>query len=100
MLWQTNRIRPLQFPRHQLQLHRRVAKAARVVEGMVARVADTVDTAAVAADVAKVVPAAVVADAVKAVPVVQAAVPAALAAASANFSVKRKFASSVSKRWI
>ena len=99
MLWQTNRIKPPQFPRHQLQLHRRVAKAARVVEGMVARVADTVDTA-VAADVAKVVPVAVVADAVKAVPVVQAAVPAALAAASANFSVKRKFASSVSKRWI
>ena len=92
MLWQTNRIKPPQFPRHQLQLHRRVAKAARVVEG-------TVDMA-VAADAAKVVPVAVAADAAKAVPVVRAADPAALAAASANFSVKRKFASSVSKRWI
>ena len=92
MLWQTNRIKPPQFPRHQLQLHRRVAKAARVVEG-------TVDMA-VAADAAKVVPVAVAADAVKAVPVVRAADPAALAAASVNFFAKRKSASFVSKRWI
>src|SRR5882724_10201802 len=77
MLWQTNRIKRPQFPRHQLQLHRRVAKAARVVEG-------TVDMA-VAADAAKVV---------------RAADPAGLAAASVNFFAKRKSASSVSKRWI
>ena len=92
MLWQTNRIKRPQFPRHQLQLHRRVAKAARVVEG-------TVDMA-VAADAAKVVPVAVAADAVKAVPVVRAADPVALAAASVNFFAKRKSANSVSKRWI
>src|SRR5882724_7739627 len=74
MLWQTNRIKRPQFLRHQLQLHRRVAKAARAVE--------------------------VAADAVKAVPVVRAADPVALAAASVNFFAKRKSANSVSKRWI
>src|SRR5882724_6836840 len=80
MLWQTNRIKRPQFPRHQLQLHSRVAKAARVVEG-------TVDMA-------------VAADAAKAVLAVRAADPAALAAASVNFFARRKSASSVSKRWI
>jgi len=106
MLWQTNRIKH-QRPRNKQRLQvLHLVPAGRVVADK-AGMAVTVDIAAVA-DVARVVQAVAAVDAVKvvdredraAVPVVQAAVPAALAAASANFSVKRKFASSASKRWI
>jgi hypothetical protein len=51
-------------------------------------------------DVAKAVPVEAVADAVKvAVPAVRAAVQVDLAAASGNFSAKRKSASFVSRKW-
>jgi hypothetical protein len=67
--------------------------------------ADKVDMVATvvteaAVDVAKAVPVEAVADAVKvAVPAVRAAVQVDLAAASGNFSAKRKSASFVSRKW-
>src|SRR5438477_7847819 len=92
MLWQTNKIKH----RRLLQRHHlphRVVKAVPRAEDtavMVVRAA----TAAVA--VVKVVPAAVAARAAKVDP---AAAQADLVAASANFSVRKKSANSVSKRW-
>jgi hypothetical protein len=61
--------------------------------------AATVDMA-VAAGAVKAVPAVAAVRAVKVAPVVRAAVPVGLAAASANSSARRKFASSAWKKWI
>jgi hypothetical protein len=96
MLWQTNRIthqRPRNKQRLQL-LH--LVPADRVVAGM----AVTVDIAAVA-DVARAVQEGAAVDAVKvADPADRAVVLVDLAAASGNFSARKKSVSSVSRRWI
>jgi hypothetical protein len=98
MLWQTNRIKH-QRPRNKQRLQLlHLVPADRVVADK-AGMAVTVDIAAVA-DVARAVQVAAV-DAVKvADPEDRAAVPADLAAASGNFSARKKSVSSVSRRWI
>ena len=109
-LWQTNRIkhlphlqpRPLRRPRPR-SLRRRRRPRTRVIKGIRAiRVPATKAVTAVPATkaVTAVLVAKAVLVAVRAGKVVRAAVPADLAAASASFSVRRKSASSVSKRWI
>src|SRR5947207_7841287 len=93
MLWQTNKIKH----RRLLQRHHlphRVVKAVPRAEDTAVMVVPAAIAAAVA--VVKVVPAAVAARAAKVDP---AAAQADLAAASANFSVRKKSANSVSKRW-
>jgi hypothetical protein len=96
MLWQTNRIKH-QRPRNKqrLQLLHLVPED-RVVAGM----AVMVDIAAVA-DVARAVQVGAAVDAVKVGdPEDRAVVPVDLAAASGNFSARKKSASSASRRWI
>jgi hypothetical protein len=97
MLWQTNRIK-LQRPRTKQRLrllHLVPADQAADKAGMAA----TVDMAAVV-DVAKAVQAVAAVDAVKvAARAARAAAPADLAAASGNFSARKKSASFVSRRW-
>jgi hypothetical protein len=100
MLWQTNRIKH-QRPRNNNQrpqlLH---LVPADPVAGDKAGMAVMVDTAAVV-DAAKAAQAGAAVDGVKAVDrAAQAAVPVDLVAANGNFSARKKFASSVSKRWI
>ena len=91
MLWQMNKIKHRRlFQRHHPP--RRAVKAVPRAEDTAVMVVPAA-TAAVA--VVKVVPAAVAARAAKVDPAVQAD----LAAASANFSVRKKSANSVSKRW-
>jgi hypothetical protein len=96
MLWQTNRIKH-QRPRNKQRLQLlHLVPADRVVAGM----AVTVDIAAVA-DVARAVQVGAAVDAVKvADPEDRAVVPVDLAAASGNFSARKKSVSSVSRRWI
>jgi len=97
MLWQTNRIKH-QRPRNRqrlLLLH--LVPADRAADK--ADMAVTVDMAAVA-DVAKADQVAVVVDAVKVEDREdRAAVPVDLAAASGNFSARKKSANFVSRRW-
>jgi hypothetical protein len=95
MLWQTNRIKH-QRPRNKQRLQLlHLVPADRVVAGM----AVTVDIAV--ADVARAVRAAAAVDAVKvADPEDRAVVQVDLAAASGNFSARKKSVSSVSRRWI
>jgi hypothetical protein len=96
MLWQTNRIKH-QRPRNKQRLQLlHLVPADRVVAGM----AVTVDIAAVA-DVARAVQVGAAVDAVKvADPEDRAVVLVDLAAASGNFSARKKSVSSVSRRWI
>lgn len=99
MLWQTNRIKHQQ-PRNKQRLQLlHLVPADRVVADR-AGMAVTVDIAAVA-DVARAVQAVAAVDAVKvADPEDRAVVPVDLAAASGNFSARKKSVSSVSRRWI
>ena len=102
MLWQTNRIKH-QRPRNKRRLQLlHLVPADRVVAdkaGMAGMVV-TVDIAAVA-DVARAVQVVAAVDAVKvADPEDRAVVPVDLAAASGNFSARKKSVSSVSRRWI
>jgi hypothetical protein len=96
MLWQTNRIKH-QRPRNKQRLQLlHLVPADRVVAGMEV----TVDIAA-AADVARAVQVGAAVDAVKvADPEDRAVVLVDLAAASGNFSARKKSVSSVSRRWI
>jgi hypothetical protein len=99
MLWQTNRIKH-QRPRNKRRLQLlHLVPAGRVVADK-AGMAVTVDIAAVA-DVARAVQVVAAVDAVKvADPEDRAVVPVDLAAASGNFSARKKSVSSVSRRWI
>ena len=99
MLWQTSRIKH-QRPRNKQRLQfLHLVPADRVVADK-ADMAVTVDIAAVA-DVAKAVQAVAAVDAVKvADPEDRAVVPVDLAAASGNFSARKKSVSSVLRRWI
>jgi hypothetical protein len=99
MLWQTNRIKH-QRPRNKRRLRLlHLVPADRVVADK-AGMAVTVDIAAVA-DVARAVQVVAAVDAVKvADPEDRAVVPVDLAAASGNFSARKKSVSSVSRRWI
>jgi hypothetical protein len=99
MLWQTNRIKH-QRPRNKQRLQLlHLAPADRVVADK-AGMAVTVDIAAVA-HVARADRVVAAVDAVKvADPEDRAVVPVDLAAASGNFSARKKSVSSVSRRWI
>ncbi|SRR6266478_7008077 len=99
MLWQTNRIKH-QRPRNKRRLQLlHLVPADRVVADK-AGMAVTVDIAAVA-DVARAVQVVAAVGAVKvADPEVRAVAPVDLAAASGNFSARKKSVSSVSRRWI
>ncbi len=99
MLWQTNRIKH-QRPRNKRRLQLlHLVPADRVVADK-AGMAGMVDIAAVA-DVARAVQVVAAVDAVKvADPEDRAVVPVDLAAASGNFSARKKSVSSVSRRWI
>ncbi len=99
MLWQTNRIKH-QRPRNKRRLQLLHPVPADRVVADKAGMAVTVDIAAVA-DVARAVQVVAAVDAVKvADPEDRAVAPVDLAAASGNFSARKKSVSSVSRRWI